>query len=172
MRSSSRWVALAVAATLGSSVARADEAVPAPTTPTTATATPTPTATPTAIATPTAAVETKDEFPRPGKALTFGLAGGAAACLLTGIIVGAIAKSRSNEQDGDPANPPLYTPALQDRGKTGESMATGAYVMLGIGGALAVADVVLFIERYRSHRRKPQPSAAVKPGLFGMSVTF
>jgi len=166
MRSSSRWVALAVAAVLALHVARADEAAPAANTPAA-------TATATATATPAAATPTTDEFPRPSKALTFGLGGGAVACLLTGIIVGAIAKSRSDEQEGDVGNPPLYTPELQGRGKTGESMATGAYVMFGLGGALAVADVVLLIERYRPHRKKAQASAvSVKPSPVGLSVTF
>jgi hypothetical protein len=162
MKSSSLWVALAVAGVLGSSVARADE-------PSTQ-----PVATPPSPATATSpAANDKEDAPRPTKALTFGFLGGAAACLLTGIIVGSVAKARSNEQNGDASNPPLYTPALQDRGKTGDQMAKGAYAMFAIGGALAVADLVLFIERYRPHRKKAQASAvSVKPGLTGLSVTF
>jgi hypothetical protein len=148
-------------------------APPAATATPTATAAATPTATPTATATATATPTNDTEFPRPSKALTFGIGGGAIACLLTGIIVGAIAKSRSDEQEGDVGNPPLYTPELQGRGKTGESMATGAYVMFGIGGALAVADVVLLIERFRPHRKKAQARAvSVKPSPVGLSVTF
>jgi hypothetical protein len=105
--------------------------------------------------------------------LAAGLGAGAAAALMTGIILGAIAKTRADEQNGDASKPPLYTPDLQSRGQQGDRMATAAYVLFGVGGALAVADIVLWVERLRPRKHAaPAAHATVTPTVSGLSVQF
>jgi hypothetical protein len=99
--------------------------------------------------------------------LCIGLGVAAGALLLTGAVLGGVARARSNEQEGDPANPPLYDQQLQARGRDGESMATAAYVLLGLGGAAAIADLILWIERLRPHKQ-----AKVQASALGLKVRF
>lgn len=121
--------------------------------------------------------ERKDDVPRPSYKLCIGLGVGAVAALVTGGALGGVAKSREAEQNGDSSSPPLYTPELVDRGKQAETIAIVGYTFLGIGGALAIADVVLWVERLRKPPHK-KPLAersrpvAVSATASGLKVTF
>jgi len=187
----SRLATLVVAGALlaGATGARAEEAQPAPTA--AAEPAPTPATAPAVAVAPAPAAATKptegkDDVPRPSWKLAVGLGAGGAACLITGIVLGALAKARSNEQEGSVSSPSLYTRELSTRGHEGDRFATVAYVMFGIGGALAIADIVLWIERLRP-RKKADAQArtdgahlgralaykpTVSPRVFGLEVSF
>jgi hypothetical protein len=163
MSLSSRLCALAVTWAFCAGTAGAEE-TPAPAT--------TPSATPIS-----ATAAEREDIPRPSFKLAVGLGAGAAAALVTGIILGAVAKTRSDEQNGDVGSPPLYTPDLQSRGNQGDRMATAAYVLFGVGGALAIADIVLWVERLRPRKHAaPQATqatrATIAPMPTGLSVRF
>ena len=106
-----------------------------------------------------------EDVPRPSFKLAVGIGAGAAAALAVGITLGALAKQRENEQNGSVSNPPVYTPNLNSRGKTGETFANVGYAFIGIGCALAIADVVLWIERLRPHKRQTASLLPAVPGL-------
>jgi hypothetical protein len=134
-----------------------ETAAPAPTTE------PAPAAPAPAAPAPVAAPAAPDEMvtiPNPPKRYALAFAGAAAGCFVLGGILGGVALSREDEQNGNPANPPLYTRDLQDRGSAGKSMATSAYVFFGLGAALAVVDVVLWIETFRKPRSVKRSLAA------------
>ncbi len=118
----------------------------------------------------------KDEVPRPSGKLVLGLGVGGAVLLVTGIVLGSLAKARSDEQEGNPDAPPLYDESLASRARQGDRLATAAYVMFGVGGALAIADVVLLVERYRKPAKKKDATHAsvptVVPRLTGLQVSF
>ncbi len=98
--------------------------------------------------------ERKDEVPRPSYKLCIGLGAGAIAALVTGGVLGGIAHSRESDQNGNVDSPSLYSQALINQGKQAESIAIAGYVFLGIGGAIAIADVVLWVERLRKPPQK------------------
>lgn len=117
-----------------------------------------------------------DDVPRPSYKLAIGIGAGAVASLVAGITLGALAKQREKEQDGDRSNPPVYTPALNSRGKQGETFADAGYAFIGIGCALAIADVVLWAERLRPHKKvttasllSPVPGVVVTPAALQVS---
>src|SRR5688572_26035336 len=135
-----RVTAFVLAGMLCGDAARAQEAPVAPAPPSSpASPSPSPPASPSPSPIEAEAV------PRPSRALCIGLGVAAGALLVTGAVLGGLARSRSNEQEGDPANPPVYDAQLQSRGRDGESMGTAAYVLFGLGGAAAVADLILWI---------------------------
>lgn len=106
-----------------------------------------------------------DDVARPSFKLAVGIGAGAVASLVTGITLGALAKQREREQSGSVANPPVYTPNLNSRGKTGETYANVGYAFIGIGCALAIADVVLWVERLRPHKRQKSALLSPVPGV-------
>jgi hypothetical protein len=131
-------------------------------------------------------VKASDDDPRPSFAVGVGVGAGAAAFLVAGIVLGVFAKTRSNEQEGNVGNPPLYTPSLTTRGRQGDTMADVAYGLLAVGGAAAIADIVLWAEKYRPAKKKKVDQAAVDgarlvgtypkptvtPGIMSLRVTF
>ena len=185
----SRLVTLVIVALLaGASGARAEEAQaaqPDVTEPAPAVVAPGVVAAP-APAAASKPADGKDDVPRPSWKLAVGLGAGGAACLLTGIVLGALAKARSNEQEGSVSSPSLYTPDLSARGHEGDRFATVAYIMFGIGGALAIADIVLWVERLRPHKKADAQARSdgaklgralaykpsVSPRVFGLEVSF
>lgn len=106
-----------------------------------------------------------DDVARPSFKLAVGIGAGAVASLVTGITLGALAKHRESEQSGSVANPPVYTPNLNSRGKTGETYANVGYAFIGIGCALAIADVVLWVERLRPYKRQKSSLLSPVPGV-------
>jgi hypothetical protein len=178
-----RPIALLVAGLLAGGVTHARAEEPPPNTTTEGTPAPTPTPTPapasTSDAAPTRVAQPAgDDLPRPSRKLAIGLAGGAAAAFVTGIVLCAVAKSRSDEQNGSTSAPPLYTPSLRDRGKQGEAMADSGYLFLALGSALAIADIVLWVERSRSHKATTHVAleggggARIVPAPTGLAVAF
>jgi hypothetical protein len=167
------------------SLAVADEpapAEPAPAAPAAAQPAPQTAPAPAAVVAPAPATpDRKDDMPRPSFKLCIGIGAGALASLITGAALGGVAKSRESEQNGDVSAPPLYTQDVINRGKQAESIAIAGYTFLGIGGALAIADLVLWIERARkAPAKKPQASlgrsVATAPSLSvqasGLGVSF
>ena len=133
------------------------------------------------VVAPAPAPEAKVDFPRPSYKLCIAMGGAAVGALIIGGVLGGVAKSREDEQNGSVASPTLYTAELQDRGKQGSTIAIAGYVFIGIGAALAVADVVLWIERLRPVPRKKDKQQArldlptattVSAGPAGLRVTF
>lgn len=92
------------------------------------------------------------DVPRVSKKWGWAFGGAAVGCLVLGSVLGGIAYSRSGEQEGNPANPMLYTPGLQQRGTEGAAMAGAGYGFIGVGVALAIVDAVIWYEALR----KPQ----------------
>jgi hypothetical protein len=101
---------------------------------------------------------TEEAGPPPPKKLIIGLGAGALAAFAAGGALGGVALSMSNEQEGSPGNPAVYTQALADRARLGNNLAIGAYACFGLGGALALVDVVMLIELAR-HPRKSSTAA-------------
>ena len=158
------WIAVLVCSQ--AAVVSGDEPVaPAPVVETTPAPTvvvePAPVAQPAVVVQP-AAPERKDDVPRPSYKLCIGLGAGAIAALVTGGVLGGIAHSREADQNGNVNSPSLYSQALIDQGKQAESIAIAGYVFLGIGGALAIADVVLWVERLRKPPKKKVEAAATR----------
>lgn len=133
------------------------------------------------------AAPTDQELPRPSFALCVGVGAGGLALLAIGGALGGLARSRASEQDGNVGNPPLYTPALSSRAKQGETMADIAYAAFAVGGAMAIADIVLWAEKYRSRKQdkahvkadginllgaSASSKTKVTPGLMSLRVTF
>ncbi len=131
---------------------------------------------PAAVAETTASSKS-DDVPRPSWKLCLGLGVGGAAALLAGAVLGGLAKARSNEQEGSVDSPPLYDEHLASRGRQGDRMATSAYVLLSIGGALAISDIVLWVERLRKPPKKKADAAhafapTISPLVSGLKVSF
>jgi hypothetical protein len=127
-----------------------------------------------------------DDDPRPSFAVGVGVGAGGAVFLVAGIVLGALAKSRSNQQEGNVGNPPLYTPSLTSRAAQGQTMADVGYGFIAVGSAALIADVVLWAEKYRPAKKKKVDQAAidgtrlvgtypkptVTPGIMSLRVTF
>ena len=124
-----------------------------------------------------------EDVPRPSWKLCVGFGAAAVVGLLTGAVLGGVARSRENEQRGDAGSPVLYTEELESRGRAGDQMATAAYVFLALGAASAVVDIALWVERLRKVPRKkeashagllrPTPSGVtVSPRFTGLEVSF
>ncbi len=177
-----RLTAILLAATVASG-ARADEPVteaptPTPTPSPTPSPSPSPSPSPTPSPTPSPSPspspsEKKDDVPRPSYKLCIAFGGLAVAALVTGAVLGGLAKARSDEQSGDASSPPLYTDDLASRGNAGNRFANAAYVLLAIGGAAAVADIVLWVERLRPSSKHAHAALdRIAPGPLGLKVSF
>lgn len=97
---------------------------------------------------------TEQAGPPPSKKLALGLGAGAVALFAVGGGLGGTALAVSSEQEGNPANPPVYTQQLSDRARLGGNLAIGAYACYGAGAALVLVDVVMLIEMARHPRGK------------------
>jgi len=97
---------------------------------------------------------TEQAGPPPSKKLALGLGLGAIGVFAVGGALGGTALSLAGEQEGNPANPPVYTQALSDHARLGNNLAIGAYACYGAGAALALVDVVMLIELARHPRGK------------------
>jgi len=117
-----------------------------------------------------------DTSARPSLGLAIGLGAGAVAVLGAGIGLGAVAKSRENAENGNVGNPPVYTKSLQDSGNQATNMSYAAYALFAVGGALAIADVVIWIEYARHHHASaeaPKTSQSrVSASPAGLQVSF
>lgn len=107
---------------------------------------------PAATAQPAAVGVSEEIIPNPPRVYGYGFGGAALGSLALGAILGGVALSKSNEQEGNPSSPTVYTRDLRDAGDQGRSLAVGSYVFLGVGIALAVTDVVLWYEIFRKPR--------------------
>ena len=127
-------------------------------------AAPAPVAAPAAAPAPapsTPAMDPGDEvIPNPPKIWALSFGGAAVGCLLIGGILGGVALSRAGEQEGNVHSPSFYNQALKDNADQGGTLATTSYVVFALGAALAITDVVLWFETYRTPRRIHRSMAA------------
>jgi hypothetical protein len=107
----------------------------------------------------------EEVIPNPSKKWGLAFAGAAAGAFVIGGILGGVALSRSDEQSGNPSNPPIYTKDLQDRGREGETLAKTSYAFFAIGGILAIVDAVMWYEALRAPRvvRRPAVATTITP---------
>jgi hypothetical protein len=96
--------------------------------------------------------EEQEILPNPPKRYPLAVLGVAAGCYLMAGILGGVALDRANEQEGNVKSPPVYTPTLRDHATEGKNLATAAYVFLGVGAAVTIADAVLWVEALRKPR--------------------
>jgi hypothetical protein len=99
---------------------------------------------------------TEEAGPPPAKKLALGLGLGALGVFAVGGALGGTALSLQGEQQGNAANPPVYTQTLSDHARLGNNLAIGAYACYGAGAALALVDVVVLIEMARHPHGKRQ----------------
>jgi hypothetical protein len=91
-------------------------------------------------------------IPNPPKKYAIAVGGAALGLWVVGGILGGIALGKSNAQEGNPADPPVYTSGLADEAKTGASLATASYVFFGLAAAATIVDAVLWYEALRKPR--------------------
>jgi hypothetical protein len=102
-------------------------------------------------------------IPNPSKKWAIGFGGAALGLWLLAAATGGGALALSNSQQGNPANPPVYTAGLADDAKTGASLATTAYICMGLAAALTVVDAVLWYETLRKPRTLKKASIELTP---------
>lgn len=111
-----------------------------------------------------AAAPVQQNVAPPPKVYGWAFGGAAAGCLVLGAVLGGVALADSNAQNGNAANPPVYTHSLQKQGSQGAALATSAYVFFGVGAALAVIDGVIWFETLRHrHGALEKVAAALSP---------
>jgi hypothetical protein len=108
----------------------------------------------------------EEVIPRPARKWGWAFGAAALGTLALGGVLGGVALARADEQGGNPSAPTYYTQALLDRGNQGKALADSAYAFFALGAALAVVDVVLWIEILRKPtvRRRDATSAALPLG--------
>jgi hypothetical protein len=157
-----------------------DEPMPKPSTPPAAVSAPAPTPAPVVVAAPAAPIATaqptsspkvgadgliEEVIPNPPRVYGYAFGGAALGTLAIGAIMGGVAWSKSNAQEGDASNPQLYTKDFQDDAATGKNLASASYAFLAVGAALAVTDIVLWFEIFRKPRvLRRTPEGIVVPG--------
>jgi hypothetical protein len=103
-------------------------------------------------------------LPNPPKKWAIAFGGAALGMWLLAAATGGGALGLSHAQEGDPANPPVYTAALADDAKSGAALASTAYAFMGIAAALTVVDAVLWFETLRKPRVLKKASIELLPG--------
>jgi hypothetical protein len=130
---------------------------------------PAPAPAPAVVAPASSSSSTTEVVKNPPKVWAWAFGGAAIGSIILGGALGGAALARSNEQEGNPANPPLYTKQLQKNANEGEALATAGYVFIGVGAALAVVDAVIWYECYRKPRKNVKSAAAQ---VFATGVRF
>jgi tetratricopeptide (TPR) repeat protein len=102
--------------------------------------------------------------PGPGLRIAGGVIGGVGvAALVAGIVIGSQAKSRADsltEQSQQPGVSFGHVVGLQTQG---QQLATAAYALYGVGSALTITGVVLFIVDARQRRRVSEAGLGLRP---------
>jgi hypothetical protein len=104
---------------------------------------------PTAPAKP-GAVETEEILPNPSKKWGYAATGVTAGLWIVAASLGGAALAKSHTQQGDPSNPPVYTQSLADDANTGQQLALGSYVLMGIAGLATIVTGVIWFECLRA----------------------
>ena len=115
------------------------------------------------VATSTPASTTEETIPNPSKKWGWAFGGVAVGTLAIGIGLGGAAAARGAEQEGNAANPVVYTEALKKRGTEGATMADAGYAFIGIGLVTAVIDAVIWYECLRKPRTRTRVAQRLAP---------
>jgi uncharacterized membrane protein len=107
---------------------------------------------PTVAVSATGSREIEEVVPNPPKSRAIIIGSVAGGCFLLGAVLGGVAFARAQEQSGDATNPQLYTAELAAKAGEGKALAISAYVFFAVGGALAIADAILWVETLRKPR--------------------
>jgi hypothetical protein len=114
------------------------------------------------VAAPAPAVGEDEALPNPSKLWGWGFGAGAAAAWLVALGTGVAAMGKSNAQEGSVTSPKVYTSSDRDAGNLGQTLATTAYVFMGVGAALTIIDAVIWYECLRKPRTIKRTAAKLE----------
>ena len=124
---------------------------------------PVPATPPPAPAVAPAAPSDEEALPNPSKMWGWAFGAAALGSWVVAAGTGGAALVKSSAQEGSVSSPKVYTQHDKSDGDTGQTLATVAYVFIGIGAALTVVDAVIWYECLRKPRtikRNTAPAAA------------
>jgi tetratricopeptide (TPR) repeat protein len=102
--------------------------------------------------------------PGPGLRIAGGVIGGVGvAALVAGIVIGSQAKSRADSLSQQSQQPGVGFSQVSGLQTQGQALANTAYALYGVGSALAVTGVVLFIVDARKRRSVSEAKLELRP---------